>query len=226
MNPFILKNSIPNFLKKKTIKKRIFSTLPELEDSLYKIYNFKKVKKTDIKNYSILSFRIFDHCLHSRRKEKAFASVKPLLLCAPSFCSLRARKSYACARQSEEEAPRAKEQANSKIGEKNSLLVKSKEKNKIHKKRINLQQNSSATRSLFGFHSFAQLLRSATSTNCQPKIDENNANLSASLKLKMQKLRQSESAKEVKKQSAEKKSNLRKQSFRSASASKRNKKYK
>jgi len=24
MNPFILKNSIPNFLKKKTIKKRIF----------------------------------------------------------------------------------------------------------------------------------------------------------------------------------------------------------
>ena len=185
MNPFILKNSIPNFLKKKTIKKRIFSTLPELEDSLYKIYNFKKVKKTDIKNYSILSFRIFDHCLHSRSKDKAFTSVKPLLLCL---------------------APRAKEQANSKIGE----------KNKIHKKRINLQQNSSATRSLFGLHSFTQLLRSATSANCQlaqakllrkqkPKIDENNANLSTSLKLKMQKLRQSESAKEVKKQSAEKK---------------------
>nr|AWI68687.1 RNA polymerase beta subunit [Pseudopediastrum boryanum] len=195
MNPFILKNSIPNFLKKKTIKKRIFSTLPELEDSLYKIYNFKKVKKTDIKNYSILSFRIFDHCLHSHSKDKAFASVKPLLLCL---------------------APQAKEQANSKIGEKNSLLAKSKEKNKIHKKRINLQQNSSATRSLFGFHSFAQLLRSVTSTNCQlaqakllrkqkPKIDKNNANLSASLKLKMQKLQQSESAKEVKKQRAEKK---------------------
>nr|YP_009364138.1 RNA polymerase beta subunit [Hydrodictyon reticulatum]AQU64497.1 RNA polymerase beta subunit [Hydrodictyon reticulatum] len=54
MNPFILKNSIPNFLKKKTIKKRIFSTIPELEDSLYEIYNFKKVKKTDIKNYSVL----------------------------------------------------------------------------------------------------------------------------------------------------------------------------
>nr|AXC47298.1 RNA polymerase beta subunit [Pediastrum duplex]QFS20043.1 RNA polymerase beta subunit [Pediastrum duplex] len=55
MNPFMLKNSIPNFLKKKTIKKRIFSTLPEVEDSLYKIYNFKKVKKTEIKNYSVLS---------------------------------------------------------------------------------------------------------------------------------------------------------------------------
>nr|AWI68204.1 RNA polymerase beta subunit [Pediastrum angulosum] len=55
MNPFMLKNSIPNFLKKKTIKKRIFSTIPEIENSLYDIYNFKKVKKTDIKNYSVLS---------------------------------------------------------------------------------------------------------------------------------------------------------------------------
>nr|YP_009491854.1 RNA polymerase beta subunit [Lacunastrum gracillimum]AWI68013.1 RNA polymerase beta subunit [Lacunastrum gracillimum] len=34
MNPFFLKNSIPNFLKKKKIKKKIFSIITESEDSL------------------------------------------------------------------------------------------------------------------------------------------------------------------------------------------------
>nr|AWI68292.1 RNA polymerase beta subunit [Pediastrum duplex] len=72
MNPFMLKNSIPNFLKKKKIKKRIFSTIPEVEDSLYEIYNFKKVKKTEIINYSVISQSFISKL--NKKKQNSFGS--------------------------------------------------------------------------------------------------------------------------------------------------------
>nr|YP_009492134.1 RNA polymerase beta subunit [Pseudopediastrum integrum]AWI68770.1 RNA polymerase beta subunit [Pseudopediastrum integrum] len=183
MNPFILKNSIPNFLKKKTIKKKIFSTIPELKDSLSEIYNFKKVQKTDIKNYSVLSFRIFDHlqlallrscsfacgsASPSRSEQRKEANAK--LLLAPSHAErvfgeadALAFASAAPMRRTEERSEAKKQKPKMSLlhsmsersEEEKFFIAKSKEKNKIQKKRINLQKNSLATRSLFGFNSFA-----------------------------------------------------------------------
>nr|YP_009492222.1 RNA polymerase beta subunit [Pseudopediastrum sp. CL0201VA]AWI68852.1 RNA polymerase beta subunit [Pseudopediastrum sp. CL0201VA] len=83
MNPFILKNSIPNFLKKKTIRKRIFSTIPESSNSLCEIYNFKKVQKTDMQNYSVplqslIGFGIFNSKLASLRALALASSASPV----------------------------------------------------------------------------------------------------------------------------------------------------
>nr|YP_009492314.1 RNA polymerase beta subunit [Stauridium tetras]AWI68949.1 RNA polymerase beta subunit [Stauridium tetras] len=78
-NPFLFQRFIPNFIKKKKIQKRIFSMVPELENSFYDFYQFKKnFKKSLLLGENGKKIKLYNLKNHSLLPQKSKIFVAPL----------------------------------------------------------------------------------------------------------------------------------------------------